>query len=45
MPREAQIGIERWGREWNDERPHGALGQMLPAQFARDRIAGAEPAG
>lgn len=31
---EAQIIIERWQKEYNEERPHGSLGGLTPSQFA-----------
>jgi putative transposase len=31
---EAQIIIERWQKEYNEERPHGSLGGLTPKQFA-----------
>lgn len=30
---EAQVGIERWRRHYNDERPHMSLGDRTPAEF------------
>ena len=32
---EAQVGIERWRRHYNDERPHMSLGDLTPAEFKR----------
>ena len=32
--REARLVVERWRQEYNDERPHGALGQVTPAAYA-----------
>jgi putative transposase len=30
---EAKVGIERWRRHYNDERPHMSLGDLTPAEF------------
>ena len=30
---EAKIGIERWRRHYNEERPHMSLGDLTPAEF------------
>jgi putative transposase len=30
---DAKVGIERWRRHYNDERPHMSLGQQTPAEF------------
>jgi putative transposase len=30
---EAQVGIERWRRHYNEERPHMSLGDLTPAEF------------
>ena len=32
--REARLVVESWRREYNEERPHGALGQITPAAYA-----------
>lgn len=32
--REARLVVERWRQEYNEERPHGALGQITPAAYA-----------
>ena len=32
--REAKLVVESWRREYNEERPHGALGQITPAAYA-----------
>jgi transposase InsO family protein len=32
--REARLVVESWCREYNEERPHGALGQVTPAAYA-----------
>jgi len=32
--REARLVVETWRREYNEERPHGALGQITPAAYA-----------
>ena len=42
---DARQKVEIWRREYNNERPHSALGQMAPAQFARIKLIGAEAAG
>ena len=38
---DARQKVEIWRREYNNERPHSALGQMAPARFARASIVGA----
>jgi len=30
---DAKVGIERWRRHYNDERPHMSLGDLTPAEF------------
>lgn len=30
----AQDLLEAWRREYNDRRPHGALGQLTPSEYA-----------
>ena len=42
---DARQKVENWRQEYNNERPHSALGQMAPAQFARTKLIGAEAAG
>ena len=37
----ARTTIERWRREYNDERPKKALGGMTPSDYARRLAAGA----
>lgn len=32
---EAKVGIERWRRHYNEERPHMSLGDLTPAEFKR----------
>ena len=32
--REARLVVEHWRQEYNEERPHGALGQLTPAAYA-----------
>jgi putative transposase len=32
--REARLVVETWRREYNEERPHGALNQITPAAYA-----------
>ena len=32
---EAKIGIERWRRHYNEERPHMSLGDLTPADFKK----------
>jgi putative transposase len=32
--REAKLIVEAWRREYNEERPHGALNQTTPAAYA-----------
>jgi putative transposase len=27
--------IERWRRDYNEHRPHGALGHLTPSEYAR----------
>ena len=31
---EAKVLIERWWQEYNRERPHGALGNLVPLEYA-----------
>jgi putative transposase len=35
--RDARRKIESWRRDYNEERPHSALGYLPPQQFARHR--------
>ena len=42
--KDAPTKVEAWRQEYNNERPHSALGQMAPAQFAMARQTGAEAA-
>ena len=42
---DARHKVESWRQEYNNERPHSALAQMAPAQFARIKQIGAEAAG
>ena len=42
---DAQEKVEEWRQEYNNERPHSALGQMAPARFALAQKAGAVAAG
>ncbi len=42
---DAQQKVEEWRQEYNNERPHSALGQMAPARFALSIKAGAVAAG
>ena len=37
--------VETWMQEYNNERPHSALGQLAPTRFAMARQAGAVAAG
>jgi hypothetical protein len=30
---EAKVGIKRWRRHYNEERPHMSLGDLTPAEF------------
>ncbi len=30
---EAKVGIERWRRHYNEERPHMSLGDQTPAEY------------
>ncbi len=39
--RQAQEQIEAWRRDYNDHRPHGALGRLTPSEFARQGQQGA----
>jgi putative transposase len=32
--REARLIVENWRREYNEERPQGALNQITPAAYA-----------
>ena len=31
-----QLVVESWRREYNEERPHGALNQITPTAYAAD---------
>ena len=47
---EAKIGIERWRRHYNEERPHMSLGDLTPAEFKKQmgtdpRLVRREPNG
>ncbi len=42
---DARHEVEVWRQEYNNERPHGALGQMAPARLASVTLIGAEAAG
>ena len=42
---DAREKVEAWRQDYNNVRPHSALGQMVPARFARASIAGAKAAG
>ena len=42
---DAREKVEAWRQEYNNERPHSALGQLAPTQFAMARKAGAMVAG
>jgi putative transposase len=42
---DARKKVENWRQEYKNERPHSALGQMAPAQFASIKLIGAEAAG
>jgi len=43
---EAQLVIEAWRREYNEDRPHSSLGDIPPREFAAqwqlNQIAGGE---
>ena len=39
--RQAQVVVERWRRQYNEERPHSALGYRTPAEAAATAPAGA----
>lgn len=36
--RHAQVVIEKWRRQYNEERPHSSLGYRTPAEVARDSV-------
>ncbi len=36
--RYAQVVIEKWRRQYNEERPHSSLGYRTPAEVARDSV-------
>jgi putative transposase len=42
---DARGKVESWRQEYNNERPHSALGQMAPTRFAMAQQAGATAAG
>ena len=35
----AQRTIEQWRQDYNTARPHSSLGNLTPAEFARERVA------
>ena len=36
---DAQRTIEQWRQDYNTARPHSSLGNLTPAEFARERVA------
>lgn len=40
---DARQRIEEWRRDYNEERPHSALGYLTPAEFAARKVAVAPP--
>ena len=40
---EARVVIEQWRRHYNEDRPHSALANMTPAEYARKLAAGEIP--
>ena len=40
-PRHAQVIVEWWWRQYNEERPHSGLGYRTPAEVAATAPAGA----
>lgn len=42
---DARSKVESWRQEYNNERPHSALGNQAPARFALASQAGAMAAG
>ena len=42
---DARSKVEAWRQEYNNERPHSALGNQAPARFALASQAGATAAG
>ena len=42
---DAREKVEAWRQDYNNERPHSALGQMAPARYAMAQQPGAEAAG
>ena len=41
---EAQLVIESWRREYNEERTHSGIGDLTPQEFIRNQQAGAHRA-
>ena len=43
---EAQIILEQWRTEYNDQRPHSSLGYQTPTEYARRSATGLQsPSG
>jgi putative transposase len=40
---EARATAEAWRVDYNEERPHGALGNLAPGEFARSKAGVKEP--
>ena len=38
---EARVVIEKWRRHYNEDRPHSALGNLTPDEYAKKLVAGA----
>ena len=41
--REAQVVVQEWRKEYNEFRPHSALGNLTPAEFASRSVSSASP--
>jgi putative transposase len=41
--REAQVVVQEWRKEYNEFRPHSALGNLTPAEFAASSVSSASP--
>lgn len=41
--REAQVVVQEWRKEYNEFRPHSALGNLTPAEFSASSVSSASP--
>jgi len=42
---EAKAIVEAWRRDYNESRPHSALKELAPAEFARQLVLSVGPVG